>query len=121
MCRRLNFIVEGQTEERFVNNVLRDYLAGLSIYASAHLRIQPRLGASLRRPRDSPQNSSTTDRRRRRRSGSRPRYRNTRGGRHLPAQSLPPTSACLRSNRGAAIFGSGLSGLRLAVLHQHDR
>ena len=36
MCLRLNFIVEGQTEERFVNNVLRDYLADLSIYASAH-------------------------------------------------------------------------------------
>ena len=32
---RLNFIVEGQTEEAFINTVLRPYLAELSIWASA--------------------------------------------------------------------------------------
>lgn len=36
MCLRLNFIVEGQTEERFVNTVLSDHLADLSIIAVAH-------------------------------------------------------------------------------------
>ncbi len=33
---RLNFIVEGQTEERFVNQVLKDYFATRSIYTAAH-------------------------------------------------------------------------------------
>lgn len=36
MGLRLNFIVEGQTEERFVNTVLRDHLAVQSIIAVAH-------------------------------------------------------------------------------------
>ena len=36
MCLRLNFIVEGQTEERFVNTVLRDHFADQSIVAVAH-------------------------------------------------------------------------------------
>ena len=36
MCLRLNFIVEGQTEERFVNAVLRDHFADQSIVAVAH-------------------------------------------------------------------------------------
>ena len=36
MCLRLNFIVEGQTEERFVNTVLRDHFADRSIVAVAH-------------------------------------------------------------------------------------
>ena len=36
MYRRLNFIVEGQTEERFVNTVLRDHFADQSIIAVAH-------------------------------------------------------------------------------------
>ena len=35
MCLRLNFIVEGQTEERFVNTVLRDHFADQSIIAVA--------------------------------------------------------------------------------------
>ncbi len=33
---RLNFIVEGQTEERFVNTVLRNHFAYQSIVAVAH-------------------------------------------------------------------------------------
>ena len=36
MCVRLNFIVEGQTEERFVNTVLRDHFADQSVVAVAH-------------------------------------------------------------------------------------
>ena len=36
MCLRLNFIVEGQTEERFVNTVLRSHFANQSIVAVAH-------------------------------------------------------------------------------------
>lgn len=36
MGLRLNFIVEGQTEERFVNTVLRDHFAVQSIVAVAH-------------------------------------------------------------------------------------
>ena len=36
MGRRLNLIVEGQTEERFVNTVLRDHFADRSIIAVAH-------------------------------------------------------------------------------------
>ena len=36
MCLRLNFIVEGQTEESFVNTVLRDHFADQSIVAVAH-------------------------------------------------------------------------------------
>ncbi len=36
MGLRLNFIVEGQTEERFVNTVLRDHFADQSIVAAAH-------------------------------------------------------------------------------------
>ena len=36
MSLRLNFIVEGQTEERFVNRVLRDHFADQSIVAVAH-------------------------------------------------------------------------------------
>lgn len=36
MALRLNFIVEGQTEERFVNTVLRDHFADRSIIAVAH-------------------------------------------------------------------------------------
>ena len=36
MCLRLNFIVEGQTEERFVNTVLRNHFAVQSIVAVAH-------------------------------------------------------------------------------------
>ena len=36
MYLRLNFIVEGQTEERFVNTVLRDHFAARSIVAVAH-------------------------------------------------------------------------------------
>ena len=36
MYLRLNFIVEGQTEERFVNTVLRDHFADQSIVAVAH-------------------------------------------------------------------------------------
>ena len=36
MGRRLNFIVEGQTEERFVNTVLRDHFADRSIITVAH-------------------------------------------------------------------------------------
>jgi len=35
MSLRLNFIVEGQTEERFVNIVLRDYFADRSVVAAA--------------------------------------------------------------------------------------
>ena len=35
MAVRLQFIVEGQTEETFVNQTLRPHLAGLSIWASA--------------------------------------------------------------------------------------
>ena len=35
MAVRLNFIVEGQTEETFVNRTLRPHLAGLSIWAVA--------------------------------------------------------------------------------------
>jgi len=33
---RLNFVVEGQTEETFVNRVLRPHLATFSVWASAH-------------------------------------------------------------------------------------
>ncbi len=33
---RLNFVVEGQTEERFVNKVLSPYLADRSIYVAVH-------------------------------------------------------------------------------------
>ena len=33
---RLNFVVEGQTEERFVNEVLSPYLADRSIYVAVH-------------------------------------------------------------------------------------
>lgn len=36
MALRLNFIVEGQTEERFVNTVLRPHFADRSIVAVAH-------------------------------------------------------------------------------------
>ena len=36
MCLRLNFIVEGQTEERFVNTVLSSHFANQSIVAVAH-------------------------------------------------------------------------------------
>ena len=36
MYLRLHFIVEGQTEERFVNTVLRDHFADQSIVAVAH-------------------------------------------------------------------------------------
>lgn len=36
MGLRLNFIVEGQTEERFVNMVLRNHFAVQSIVAVAH-------------------------------------------------------------------------------------
>lgn len=36
MPLRLNFIVEGQTEERFVKTVLRDHFADQSIVAAAH-------------------------------------------------------------------------------------
>lgn len=36
MTLRLNFIVEGQTEERFVNTVLRSHFADQSIVAAAH-------------------------------------------------------------------------------------
>ncbi len=36
MCLRLNFVVEGQTEERFVNTVLRDHFANQSIVTAAH-------------------------------------------------------------------------------------
>ncbi|MXY26521.1 MAG: DUF4276 family protein [Acidobacteria bacterium] len=36
MYLRLNFIVEGQTEERFVNTVLREHFADRSIVAVAH-------------------------------------------------------------------------------------
>lgn len=35
MSLRLNFIVEGQTEERFVNTVLRDHFADRSVFAAA--------------------------------------------------------------------------------------
>jgi hypothetical protein len=36
MCLRLNFVVEGQTEERFVNTVLRYHFAEQSIVTAAH-------------------------------------------------------------------------------------
>ena len=36
MSLRLNFVVEGQAEERFVNRVLRDHFADQSIVAVAH-------------------------------------------------------------------------------------
>ena len=36
MCLRVNFVVEGQTEESFVNTVLRDNFADRSIVAVAH-------------------------------------------------------------------------------------
>ena len=36
MCLRLNFVVEGQTEERFVNTVLRYHFADQSIATAAH-------------------------------------------------------------------------------------
>ena len=36
MCLRLNFIVEGQTEESFVNTVLRDHFATRAIVVAAH-------------------------------------------------------------------------------------
>ena len=36
MCLRLNFVVEGQTEERFVNTVLRYHFADQSIAIAAH-------------------------------------------------------------------------------------
>ncbi len=36
MCVRLNFVVEGQTEERFVNRVLQGHFAAQSIYTAAH-------------------------------------------------------------------------------------
>lgn len=36
MSFRLNFIVEGRTEERFVNMVLRDHFADQSILTAAH-------------------------------------------------------------------------------------
>ena len=35
MCVRLNFIVEGQTEERFVNTVLRDHFADQTVLVAA--------------------------------------------------------------------------------------
>ena len=35
MAIRLNFVVEGQTEETFVNNILAPHLATNSIWASA--------------------------------------------------------------------------------------
>ena len=36
MCLRLHFVVEGQTEERFVNTVLRNHFADQSMIAVAH-------------------------------------------------------------------------------------
>ena len=41
---RLHCIVEGQTEETFVNQVLRPYLAGLSIWADARCVLTSRRG-----------------------------------------------------------------------------
>lgn len=36
MSVRLNFIVEGQTEETFVNTVLKEHLAAYDVWASVH-------------------------------------------------------------------------------------
>lgn len=42
---RLNFVVEGQTEETFVNTVLKEHLAAYNVWTSVHcITTNPRLG-----------------------------------------------------------------------------
>ncbi len=46
MAVRLNFIVEGQTEEAFVKQILKPHLAELSVWANARCVMTSRKGVS---------------------------------------------------------------------------